>query len=242
MRPEHDPSTAWQLVLTCEHASRFVPERYQELFEQHEELLASHRGWDPGALELAEVIARELDAPLIAGGITRLLVDLNRSLHDEGLHSDLAWRLPASAREDLLRRFYRPHRAAVLELIESRLGRDGAVVHVGVHSFTPIWESAPREVELGLLFDPGRPRELELCTLWKDELEAALPGCVVRHNEPYLGTSDGLTTSLRGRLPEERYLGIELELSQKWLGTPELPSLERTVAGTLSASLALLGR
>ena len=242
MRSDRSPEPTWQLVLTCEHASCFVPERYTQFFEGQEELLRSHRGWDPGALELAEVIAEELDAPLIAGGITRLLVDLNRSLHDEDLHSELARSLPTSAREDLLRRFYRPHRAAVLEALEARLVRKGAVLHVGVHSFTPLWEGALREVELGLLFDPERPRELELCTLWRAELEARLPGCRVRHNEPYLGTSDGLTTSLRGRLPEERYLGIELELSQGWLALPDLDQRERAIAAALSVAAARLGR
>ncbi len=238
MRPDRPLEPTWQLVVTCEHASCFVPERYTQLFEGREELLRSHRGWDPGALELAQLIARELDAPLIAGGITRLLVDLNRSLHDDGLHSELARSLPASAREDLLRRFYRSHRAAVLEALEARLVRNGAVLHVGVHSFTPSWEGALREVELGLLFDPERPREQELCDLWRDELESRLPGCRVRHNEPYLGTSDGLTTSLRGRLPEDRYLGIELELSQGWLGSPDLGRRERDITAALAQAMA----
>lgn len=227
-------------MLTCEHASRFVPERFERLFEGQDALLASHRGWDPGALELAQVLAAELDAPLIAGGVTRLLVDLNRSLHDPGLHSELAQDLSTSAREDLLRRFYQPHRTAVLEAIEARLDRHGAVVHVGVHSFTPTWEGVAREVELGLLFDPDRPKELELCTRWKAELEARLPDCTVRHNEPYLGTADGLTTSLRGRLPEDRYLGIELELSQGWLGKPDLSEREHLMGAALAAALVQL--
>jgi predicted N-formylglutamate amidohydrolase len=55
-----------------------VPRRWRGLFEGAEEVLASHRGWDPGAFDLARRLARLLDVPLIAHHITRLLMDVNR--------------------------------------------------------------------------------------------------------------------------------------------------------------------
>jgi hypothetical protein len=35
-------------------------------------------------------------------------------------------------------------------------------------------------------------------------------------NEPYSGVSDGLTTTLRMEFPKGRYLGIELEVNQRF--------------------------
>src|SRR5690606_41949256 len=69
-----------------------------------------------------------------------------------------------------------------------------------------------REVEVGILFDPARPFEAGLAGALIEALRAA--GWEARANEPYLGVDDGLTTWLRPQLPQERYAGIEVALSQ----------------------------
>ena len=66
------------LIITCEHGGNAVPAAYAALFSGHELLLETHRGWDPGALELAGQMASKFDAPLYAATTTRLLIDLNR--------------------------------------------------------------------------------------------------------------------------------------------------------------------
>lgn len=45
--------------------------------------LASHIAWDPGAVEVARRLAEHLDAPLIASGYSRLVIDCNRPLTSE---------------------------------------------------------------------------------------------------------------------------------------------------------------
>lgn len=86
-------------IITCEHGGRAVPVALAPLFAGHEELLASHRGWDPGALDLAERLTRRLAAPLHAARTSRLVVDLNRSLHAPDLFSEL-WRRRAMGDRD----------------------------------------------------------------------------------------------------------------------------------------------
>jgi predicted N-formylglutamate amidohydrolase len=65
------------VVLVCEHASNHVP---AELFGlgASDETLASHAAWDPGAIEVAEAMALELDATLVAAQVSRLVYDCNR--------------------------------------------------------------------------------------------------------------------------------------------------------------------
>ena len=41
-----------QLIITCEHASKSIPEKFSFLFNDHQTLLDSHKGWDPGAIEI----------------------------------------------------------------------------------------------------------------------------------------------------------------------------------------------
>jgi len=90
------------------------------------------------------------------------------------------------------------------------------VLHLSVHSFTPVLNGKARTAELGLLFDPSRTPEAEFCQEWQRQFRETHPDWRVRRNYPYRGTDDGLTTALRKRFLPETYLGIELEVTQAW--------------------------
>ncbi len=90
------------LLITCEHGGNRIPKRYRSLFAGQEALLSSHRGWDPGALSLAQTLARSFHAPLHHSCTSRLLVDLNRSLHHPDLFSSITRQLPSEEREEIL--------------------------------------------------------------------------------------------------------------------------------------------
>jgi predicted N-formylglutamate amidohydrolase len=83
-----------------------------------------------------------------------------------------------------------------------------------VHSFTPVLDGRVRDVDVGFLYDPSRTPERDFVTAWIAALRERDPTLRLRRNQPYRGTSDGLTTSLRQRFDATRYLGIELEISQ----------------------------
>ena len=202
------------VLLTCEHGGHRVPADQARLFRGRAGLLRSHRGWDPGALELARQLARRLPAPLVASTVSRLVVDLNRSPGHPRLYSERTRELDAAARRRLLDRYYHPHRARVLSQLE-RLGRRAPrVVHIAVHSFVAVLDGVPRKADIGLLYDPRRRAEAEFARAWKRTLRREDPTLRVLANHPYRGDSDGLTTSLRKLHPDSRYLGIELEVSQ----------------------------
>ena len=65
------------VLLLCEHASRRLPPEFGDL-GLSADVRSSHVAWDPGALNLARHLAVALDAPLVAGGVSRLLYDCNR--------------------------------------------------------------------------------------------------------------------------------------------------------------------
>ena len=66
-----------RLVIVCDHASNYVPAEYRGLGLGAEDLLR-HIAWDPGALGVSRALARRLCAPLVAGGVSRLVIDCNR--------------------------------------------------------------------------------------------------------------------------------------------------------------------
>lgn len=235
-RSNQAPHRRLVLVVSCEHAGRHVPDAYAGLFtsERARAALESHRGWDPGAEQLAELFAQELGAPLVSQEVSRLLVECNRSIGHPALWSEFSRSLPDDRRDEVLARFWRPHRDAVRRLVGSfEASAEASVsggaphrtppvaVHVGVHTFTPVWRSRRRTTDIGILHDPGRAPEARVARLWRDGLVSALVGdrsaasaMNVHLNRPYRGWTDGLATSLRAEFPPERYLGFELEVSQ----------------------------
>ncbi|NJK85492.1 MAG: hypothetical protein HC906_05535 [Bacteroidales bacterium] len=54
-----------------------------------------------------------------------------------------------------------------------------------------------------------------MCIAWNKAIAYYMPELVVMFNYPYTGTGDGLTKILRELFPL-RYIGIELEINQKY--------------------------
>ena len=215
------PAVDVGFLVTCEHGGNRIPRRYAEAFAPHRALLESHRGWDPGALNLARQLAKSLDAPLVFSETSRLLVDVNRSEHHRALFSLISRALPRDERTRILDEYYRPYRAEVAAAAEALSAAGKRMIHLSVHSFTPVLDGETRIGDIGLLYDPRRPHEAMLCANWLAELAAALPGLRVRRNYPYRGNTDGMTTSLRRAYHADRYLGVEVELNQRLLSEPK---------------------
>jgi predicted N-formylglutamate amidohydrolase len=206
-----------QLVITCEHGGREVPRAYAKLFSGQETLLHSHRGWDAGALELACQMADAFSVPLHAATTTRLLVDLNRSIGHRTLFSEITRALPPERRQDIIDRYYRPHREAVEAEIACFISSGRPVIHVASHSFTPTLDGVPRHADVAWLYDPGRPGEVTFARAWMRNLARRAPELRLRRNYPYRGRDDGLTKALRERHPDPAYVGIELEVNQRFV-------------------------
>lgn len=122
----------FSLVLSCEHATDALPPDLSGKLVIDPERARSHRGWDPGALEVARALAGLTGAPLVAGVVNRLVVDLNRT-RGAARFSYESRQLPAALRQHLLERYWEPHVAALTALIRERLmseSSDGAFAMV----------------------------------------------------------------------------------------------------------------
>ncbi len=202
-------------LVTCEHGGNRVPAAYRRYFAGHESLLATHRGYDPGALVLARRLAGALGAPLFYATVSRLVIDLNRSLGHPRLYSEATRPASPAVRREILERHYLPYRRRVEGAAAEAIAEGEKVIHLSAHSFTPELDGEVRDADIGLLYDPARPGEAELARRWQAALKDAAPELRVRRNYPYTGKSDGFTAYLRRRFPAEAYVGIELEINQK---------------------------
>ena len=201
-------------LVTCEHGGNRVPASLRPVFRDSRVLLATHRGFDPGALVMARQLATAFAAPLVTSTVSRLVVDLNRSIGHPHLFSKATRNTSQATRASILDQYYQPYRTEVERLVAQAVARGRRVVHVSSHSFTPVLDGTVRSADVGLLYDPARRGEVELCARWKQSLAARAPTLRVRRNYPYAGKGDGLTAYLRRRFPPAAYVGIELEVNQ----------------------------
>ncbi len=202
------------VLLTCEHGGNEVPREFRKLFSPHRDLLQTHRGWDPGTKQLAELWCKRIACELHLATVTRLLVDLNRSPNHRSVFSEVTRELPLTEKQRLLVEYHQPHRNAVTESIRNAIEGGHRVLHIGVHSFTPQLNDEVRNADIGLLFDPRRAWEKNLSRQWQSELRSSKLQPRVRLNYPYRGISDGLTTTLRKQFSDDYYAGIEIEVNQ----------------------------
>ncbi|MCA9198722.1 MAG: N-formylglutamate amidohydrolase [Planctomycetales bacterium] len=223
------------LILTCEHGGNQVPRSYRVCFTHAQPILVTHRGYDIGALSLARALALHFEAPLHSSKVTRLLIELNRSLHHRNLFSEFTVGLATETKQQIINTFYLPYRTQVEQAIRETGGPQRPVLHVSVHTFTPQLNEQVRVADVGLLYSPQRTREAVFCKRWQSAMREAVPNWTVRRNYPYRGSSDGFTTYLRTQFSPDLYLGLELEVNQKHAANARF--WRSTVARGIAASL-----
>jgi predicted N-formylglutamate amidohydrolase len=203
-----------KLVLTCEHGGNVVPKEYVSLFKNNTAVLKTHRSFDLGAFDVFNAL-KTLSNFSKSNIISRLLIELNRSLHHKHLFSEFSKNLSITEKQQLINQYYLPYRNDIENMIKSYIEHGETVLHLSVHSFTPILNNVQRNCDIGLLYDSTNKIEKQFCKQLKDSIKKLNPDLNVRYNYPYLGKADGFTTYLRKRFPEN-YLGIELEINQKF--------------------------
>ena len=186
------------IVLACEHASRTIPPELGGLGVAPE-ARASHIAWDIGAAALARRLSALLDAPLVTGALSRLVYDCNRppEAPDAIPARSEAYDVPGNrdlddrARARRHARVHAPFHAALAKACRAQAARAGRPISlVTIHSFTPVYMGAPREVEIGFLHhaDPGLARAMLRAEAARGRHRAAL-------NAPY-SAADGVTHTL----------------------------------------------
>ena len=77
------------LLLIADHASNYIPKKYNNLGVSKKEIL-THKAYDPGVRELAINLSKKLNSCLVLGEYSRLLIDCNRDLNDPTLISAIS--------------------------------------------------------------------------------------------------------------------------------------------------------
>ena len=207
-----------KLMLTCEHASNRLPAAIKKAVPA--DVLKTHRAYDIGALLVFRKLVRFAKPEFhCEGKFSRLFVDLNRTITNKSAFSEYYEALESRDKAAVEKAraqataYWKEYRDNVEKFVVNNKGTE--IVHLGIHSFTPVLNGKVRNTDIGILYDPARPQERAYANVIKDEIKRLYPAMKVRFNYPYKGSSDGLTTTLRKKFGP-RYVGIEIEINQKF--------------------------
>lgn len=196
------------ILIIADHASNHVPADIDLGIDPA--LLGKHIAIDLGVAELAAALNRRMGIPAILGGVSRLVVDLNREADAPHIiptasdgHAIPGNAIGHAARQARIDRYWKPYHAEIARLIEGTKPR----LLLSLHSFTPHLETqpeVPRPWEIGILYNnDDRAARIAIPLL-----EAA--GVIVGDQLPYSGKLLNATMNLHGETNGIAYLGIEM--------------------------------
>jgi len=207
------------LLLAADHAGRLMPRALGTLGLDEVER-GRHIAWDIGIASVTEQMAELLDATAILQVYSRLVIDCNRALQHPTSIPPISESTPipgndalSEAERDARRRaIFDPYHAALAGLIDQRKAAGRRTVMVAMHSFTPVFKSVARRVEVGVLFHHETPLSRIMLELLRAEGDLT-----VGANEPYAITDDSdYTVPVHG---EARGLDhVEIEIRQDLIG------------------------
>ncbi len=147
-------------VITCDHASNQIPDSLNLLGLGDKEL-AQHIAYDLGCADLSRRLSEILDAPLILGNFSRLVVDLNRHLNDPSSISETSDNIPVPGNRNIshqhaaqrIEELFVPYHNALAALLADVHAVHGVPLIIAVHSFTPVFANFERPWHIGVLWN-----------------------------------------------------------------------------------------
>jgi len=208
-------------VLVCEHAVNRVPAFLDGLGLAPEDL-ESHIAWDPGALGVAQALARALQGLLVHGGVSRLVYDCNRPPDAPSAIPEQSetYTIPGNtglSETDIAARVnnvYKPFSQTLSTQIAAN--RATLDLMVTVHSFTPVFHGHTREVEIGILHGKDSRFAKAMMTT-AAQLQSPF---TIRLNEPY-AASDGVAHTLDAHGTANGLMNVMIEIRSDLIATPE---------------------
>jgi predicted N-formylglutamate amidohydrolase len=217
-----NPDGQSRFLLIGDHAGNVVPQRLGTLGINAAER-ERHIAWDIGIAALGETLSDALDAVFVRQTYSRLVVDCNRA---PGAADAIAavsdattvpgnQHLDEAARNARYAEIHEPYHAAITAELARRDAAGVQTIVVALHSFTPVYGTAPpRPWKVGILHDRGDNRLALACL----DVLRSRSDLTVGDNEPYRMSGIDYTVP-RHCYPAMRPY-VEFEVRQDLLAAP----------------------
>ncbi len=203
-------------LLTCEHAKPDVPSFVRRCHVFESKLFNSHRSFDLHAFDLAKELKRDLSGSLHFFGLSRLVIDANRTLKKKKMPSIIFSELDREEQSWVIGQ-YKLYRKQIDGSL-ARMGKSSRVtVVLSVHTFTPYFKGRLRSTDIGLLFRTDVEKEKYFAERVRKHLAEDYQAHL---NRPYRGYTDCLLNDVSDRhLSKANIVGLFLEVKDSLLRT-----------------------
>jgi len=145
-----------QVIVTCEHAFNVLPDEYSWTEHDKRHFVNEHWGYDIGAFDMADALAKELKCVFVHSLYSRLLIDTNRTMVADTLFRktgdgnvlDLNKDLTYEEEQKRIKKYFLCYYEALRE-ISTKINPNYVL---SIHSFTPMYEGQTRSLEIGVLY------------------------------------------------------------------------------------------
>ncbi|MEQ9138640.1 MAG: N-formylglutamate amidohydrolase [Thalassobaculum sp.] len=184
------------ILFVSDHDANAVPAALDRLGLPDEEL-GRHIGYDPGIARIARRLAARFEAPLIATGYSRLVVDCNRVPYTPGSIPAVSDGTAVPGNRDLdgaamrarYDELFQPYHAAIAGHLDRAAAAGRSPLLVALHSFTPRLRvgGGDRPWPIGFLWGADDRATAPMIELFA----ARNPDVAVGANQPYSGATPG---------------------------------------------------
>ncbi|PID52629.1 MAG: hypothetical protein CR972_00960 [Candidatus Moraniibacteriota bacterium] len=170
------------IFFTCEHASQYIPEKYNNLGLSQEDLKNSKDLYDVASREMTEYLSKNLNASALYAKISRLVIDYNRKLnaatknintfHSCPLKTELLVekygtekmiKIPENIfvkkeyfdneERSRYQMYAVPYINSAYDVLDELRKKHKKIFIVQIHSFFPTYNGVKRDVDIAVLFD-----------------------------------------------------------------------------------------
>ncbi len=174
------------LIICCDHAGRHIPAALELGITV--DILDLHIAYDIGARQVAKLLAKKMNAPLLLANYSRLVIDLNRHVDDAMLIPAISdnikipgnTNLTEADRRQRIEQMFIPYHKRYGEMVDYLQATYSKPIIVSVHSFTPVMQAKKRPWNIGVLWEDDHELAQSLITNFsKNE------SLVIGQNQPY---------------------------------------------------------
>lgn len=201
------------LIIACDHAENVIPNSLNGLGLSAAHL-RRHIAYDIGAKQVSLLLSKLFDAPLLLAGYSRLVIDLNRHLHDptlileesDGIEIPGNMNLTSEMINQRKETFFHTYHQQYKKMTGTLVSRYERPVILSVHSFTPTMNGFHRPWEMGVLWDHN-----EVFAKQVIEGLSKVTGFQIGENEPYPATDPvGYAQTVYGHEPGVEFALLEI--------------------------------
>lgn len=210
-----NPNGKANIILVSEHASNYISPKFNNLGLDAEQLKL-HIAWDIGIGAVTKNLSEMLNAPAVLARFSRLLIDANRGLDQDGLIPTISDGHQIKDNQNLseddiqhrVKTFYNPFHEATDQIIKNRQDAEQAPIILNMHSFTPVMNGEQRPWHCGMLWN----KDPRVASALQSRLEKR--GYNVGDNHPYSGQQLNHTMNTHGTNHGFPHVNIEIRQNE----------------------------